>query len=410
MESLAPLAPPDVAEAPPGSDLALEELRKVATEDPEYVQLLHFVKNGFPMDSPTSPCLGRLHDSHRGVEATKSRARQAVFWPGVDADIANTVRACEPCQILQPSQQQEPRLCDDNPSRPFESISADYFSVAGKAFLVIADHLSGWPVVVSCVADMTSAATIRHFRRLFRDLGVPVRLRTDGGPQFASQEFSTFLERWGVRHDTSTPHYPQSNGHDESAVKAVKHFIQMVAPSGNIDCEAFDRGLLKLRNTPNKTGRSPAQVLYGRPLRSCVPAHASAFQKEWQARDESCDRRAAARLRDATSRYDAHAQPLPPLQRGDVVRIQDPTTQRWHKVGTIMGVGRSRDYLLKMPSGRVWWRKRGFLRPAPPLNASSTMEDATAPLAAPDTVVPRRSLRLQEKASAAAVARVPVDF
>ncbi|XP_045127688.1 uncharacterized protein LOC123514109 [Portunus trituberculatus] len=35
MGSLAPLAPPDVAEAPPGSDLALEELCKVATEDPE---------------------------------------------------------------------------------------------------------------------------------------------------------------------------------------------------------------------------------------------------------------------------------------------------------------------------------------------------------------------------------------
>ncbi|XP_045127700.1 uncharacterized protein K02A2.6-like [Portunus trituberculatus] len=348
--------------------------------------------------------LARLHNSHRGVEATKRRARQAVFWPGMDADIANTVRACELCQILQPSQQQEPRLCDDNPTRPFESISADYFSVARKAFLVIADRLSGWPVVVSCGADMTSAATIRHFCRLFRDLGVPVRLRTDGGPQFASWEFSTFLERWGVHHDTSTPHYPQSNGHAESAVKAVKHFIQKVAPSGNIDCEAFDRGLLELWNTPNQTDRSPAQVLYGHPLHSCVPAHASAFQKQWQARDESCDCRAAARLRDATSRYDAHARPLPPLQRGDVVRIQDPTTQRWDKVGTIMGVGRSRDYLLKMPSGLVWWRNRRFLRPAPPLNASSMMEDATAPLAAPDTVVPRRLPRLQETASAAAVA------
>ncbi|XP_045134076.1 uncharacterized protein K02A2.6-like [Portunus trituberculatus] len=265
MESLAPLVPPDVAEASPGSDLALEELRKVATEDPEYVQLLHFLREDLYCDEdlvlygarvlvPTAlrrRVLARLHDSHRGVEATKRRARQAVFWPGVDADIANTVRACEPCQILQPSQQQEPRLYDDNPTRPFESISADYFSVAGKAFLVIADRLSGWPVVVSCGADTTSAATIRHFRRLFRDLGVPVRLRTDGGPQFASREFSTFLERWGVRHDTSTPHYPQSNGHAESAVKAVKHFIQKVAPSGNIDCEAFDRVSWSL-NTPTR--------------------------------------------------------------------------------------------------------------------------------------------------------------
>ncbi|XP_045127763.1 uncharacterized protein LOC123514179 [Portunus trituberculatus] len=384
MESLAPLVPPDVAEAPPGSDLALEELRKVATEDPEYVQLLHFVKNGFPMDRYALPNVLRPYwklreDLYCDEDLVLYGAR--VLVP----------TATSPC--LGPPARQ-PSWCRSHqaPSSVRLACGADTTSAATIRHLVIADRLSGWPVVVSCGADTTSAATIRHFRRLFRDLGVPVRLRTDGGPQFASREFSTFLERWGVRHDTSTPHYPQSNGHAESAVKAVKHFIQKVAPSGNIDCEAFDRGLLELRNTPNQTGRSPAQVLNGgRP-------------------GTSCDRRAAARLRDATSRYDAHARPLPPLQQGDVVRIQDPTTQRWDKVGTIMGVGRSRDYLLKMPSGRVWWRNRRFLRPAPPLNASSTMEDATAPLAAPDTVVPRRSPRLQEKASAAAVARVPVDF
>ena len=52
--------------------------------------------------------LVRLHDSHRGAEATKRRARQVVYWPGIDSDIVNVVYACEPCQILQPSQQQEP--------------------------------------------------------------------------------------------------------------------------------------------------------------------------------------------------------------------------------------------------------------------------------------------------------------
>lgn len=314
-----------------------------------------------------------------------------MYWPGIDADIVNTVRACEPCQVMQPSQQQEPLRCDDNPTRPFESVSADFFT-AGKSFLVIADRLSGWPVVVSCGSDTTSAATIRHFRQFFRDLGVPVRLRTDGGPQFASQEFAAFLERWGVRHDMSTPHYPQSNGHAESAVKSVKHLIQKVAPSGNLDCEAFDRGLLELRNTPNHTGRSPAQTLYGHPLRSCVPAHAKAFQKQWQARAESCDRRAASRLRDATARYDAHARPLPPLAPQDVVRVQDPPTKRWDRVGTVMGIGRSRDYLIRMPSGRIWWRNRRFLRPTS-LPPGDPQPDPDPPRHA----APRRSDRLKAK-------------
>ncbi|XP_050703391.1 uncharacterized protein LOC126988980 [Eriocheir sinensis] len=300
-----------------------------------------------------------------------------------------------------PSQQQEHLLCDDNPTRPFESVSADFFTAAGKHFLVVVDRLSGWPVVVTCGSDTTSAATIRYFRRLFRDLGVPVRLRTDGGPQFTSRELAEFLERWGVRHNVSSPNYPQSNGHAEAAVKAVKHLILKVAPSGNIDCEAFDKGLLELRNTPNSTGRSPAQVLYGRPLRSCVPAHAKAFAKEWQARAESCDRRAATRARDAKARYDAHARPLQPLKTGALVRIQDPTTQRWDKVGTVMGAGRSRAYHVRMPSGRILWRNRRFLRPVPPPAVDTPVVDESPPRPdSPHLAVPRRSERLRAKAPA----------
>ena len=436
LHAIESLASEDIQASPDQAvtrDLTLEGLRRAALDDPAYSDLLRFVKEGFPSDRYALPnvlrpywklredlycddalilygarivvpaslrrhVLGRLHDSHRGAEATKRRARQVVYWPGMNSDIVNTVRACEPCQILQPSQQREPLRCDDNPSRPFESVSADFFMTAGKNFLVVVDRLSGWPVVVSCGADTTSSATIRHFRQLFRDLGVPVRLRTDGGPQFASREFAEFLERWGVRHDMSTPYNPQSNGHAESAVKAVKHLIQKVAPTGNLDCEAFDRGLLELRNTPNYTGRSPAQTLYGRPLRSCVPAHAKAFQKEWQARAESCDRRAAARRHDATARYDAHAKPLVPLNLDTQVRLQDPTTKRWDTVGIVMGVGQSRDYLVKMPSGRVLWRNRRLLRPVPPC-PDDPLADAGPPVD-PDlstTPQPRRSDRLRAK-------------
>ncbi|XP_068226633.1 uncharacterized protein [Palaemon carinicauda] len=191
-----------------------------------------------------------LHDSHCGVEATKRRAKQTVYWPGINSDIENNVHVCELCQLMQPSQQQEPLLCNENPSRPFESVSADFFSVAGKSFLVYVDRLSGWPVVVKFGTNTTAEVTTRHFSHIFRDLGVPVRLRTDGGPQFTSSEFKNFLTRWGVQHVISTPYYPQSNGHAEAAVKKVKHFILKVAPSGNIDAEDFDKGFHRRHSCP----------------------------------------------------------------------------------------------------------------------------------------------------------------
>ncbi|XP_064080641.1 uncharacterized protein LOC135197509 [Macrobrachium nipponense] len=268
---------------------------------------------------------------------------------------------------MQPSQQQEPWLCNENPSRPFESVSADFFSVAGKSFLVYVDRLSGWPVVVKFGTNTTAEATTRHFSHIFRDLGVPVRLMTDGGPQFTSSEFKNFLGRWGVQHVMSTPHYPQSNGHAEASCKeGQNNFILKVAPSGNIDTEDFDRGLLEIRNTPNYAGRSPAQILYGQALRSCVPAHASSFKQEWQAKAEEYDRRVASCSQAAKIRYDSHAPPPPfwhHLKLDDNVRIQDSISKRWDKTGVIMGIGKSRDYYVKLPSGRILWRNRRFLRP-----------------------------------------------
>ncbi|XP_045105474.1 uncharacterized protein LOC123500985 [Portunus trituberculatus] len=235
------------------ADRTLQEFRAAARADPSYAHLTACL-------SAAAPC-ARLHDSHRGVEATRRRARQTVFWPGIDSDIANTVRAI---------------------------------------------------------------------------------------------------------------------------------------------------GLLELRNSPNYTGRSPSQHLYGHPLRSCVPAHPESFSADWQTKTEECDRRAAARAEQVQAHYDQHARPLPKLCIGATVRIQDPVSLRWDKVGVVMGCSRNREYDVRLPSGRVWRRNRRLLRPLPPhgddpphhipVVPCSDEKSSSALLAVP--VAPRRSQRLMGKSSA----------
>lgn len=320
--------------------------------------------------SPMPPHLARLHDSHRGVVATKCRVSQAVFWPGIDSDTTSTIQSCESCQALQLSQLKEPLLCDDNPICPFESVSADFFVVMGKSFLVIVDRMSGWPVVVPCHSGTTTSTTIRMFCRYFREVGVTLRLRTDGGHQFTANNFHEFMTQWGVRHVVTSPHYPQSNGHAEAAVKSIKHLILKTVPTGYNICEDSARGLLELRKTPNFIGRSPAQFLYKRSLRSCVPAYPQSFSQEWQARTEDCDRRAAAHAVDVKTRYNKHTHPLSRLSVGQQVCLQDPTSHHWDKVSVTMGTGSSRDYEVRLPSGRVWWRNLRFLCEVPTPNPS----------------------------------------
>ena len=167
--------------------------------------------------------------------------------------------------------------------------------------------------------------------------GTPRRLRQPRGPRPTQnrrratvQEPGTrkFPETMGVQHVMSTPYYPQSNGHAKAAVKAMKHLVSKTAYEGSIDNDDFYRGLLEIRNTPRVGGRSPAQVVFGHPIRSCVPAHHSTFAAEWQKRAEECDSEAAESLRRAQQYYNVSAHVLVPLKVGAHVRMQDPISKR----------------------------------------------------------------------------------
>ena len=137
---------------------------------------------------------------------------------------------------------------EPSPSRVFEDTSADLFAFAGNSYLVYVDRRSCWPSLrVWNKRDPTSRDVIRVLWEFFTALGVPVRFWSDNGPQFNSREFTQFLSRWGVQHAPSTPHYPQSNGLAESAVHAMKRLVEKTTNRGDLDDEAFDRGLLEFR-------------------------------------------------------------------------------------------------------------------------------------------------------------------
>ena len=217
------------------------------------------------------------------------------------------------------------------------------------------------------MGEATSRQLVGLLRETFAATGVPTVLRADGGPQFTARRTRDFLKRWGVSLVLSSPHYPQSNGHAEAGVKSVKQLIMKTTQHGDLDDDAFARGLLELRNTPGEHGRSPAQILFGHPLRSSVPVHRRAFAAEWQAAAERCERSRARAAENVRERYDSTAKTLPVVRIGTTVDVQDSRTGQWDRTGVVVGVGDHRDYLVKMPGGRVLWRNRRFLRAHRPL-------------------------------------------
>jgi hypothetical protein len=262
-------------------------------------------------------------------------------------------------------------MSDPLPDFVFEDVSADLFQHGTLHVLVYADRLSGWPVVHQWRRDPTAREVVQAVVHNFVELGVPMRFRSDNGPQFQDT-----LNRWGVAWGNSTPHYHQSNGYAEAAVKAVKELVAKTAPSGDLSSEDFLAGLLEFRNTPHECGLSPAQIVFCHQLRSVIPAHRSSFAPKWKDAIIARERQAAAAA-DTKLRYDTRTRPLAPISIGTPVRIQDPISKLWSHVGVIVAVGRYRSYRVKFASGSVLWRNRRFIRPMVPAgNGEKRAEDS----------------------------------
>ena len=119
----------------------------------------------------------------------------------------------------------------------------------------------------------------------------------------------------------SSPHYPQSNGHAEASVKAMKSLIAKM--NGDLDMDAFRQALLEWRNTPDASGRSLAQKLYGQPLQSFVFAHSSSFAPQWQLQANIADSSAESLSAAAEHSFNKFSRSLKKLQIGTSVDVQD---------------------------------------------------------------------------------------
>ena len=71
--------------------------------------------------------------------------------------------------------------------------------------------------------SVDSPAVVNSMKKIFGQHDVPEELFTDGGPQFVAKEFKKFTKDWDFVRDSSSPHFPQSNGMVERLPKLQHH-------------------------------------------------------------------------------------------------------------------------------------------------------------------------------------------
>ena len=174
---------------------------------------------------------------------------------------------CAPCQDNRKSPPSAPLHPWECPQKPWVRVRADYAGpFLGHMFLILIDAHSKW-LEVHMTNSSTSSVTIEKMRSSFVTLGLPEQLVTDNGPSFTSEEFALLLQMNGIKHITTAPYDPGSNGLAERAVQMLKSGLKKIA-EGSL-ANRLSRFLLNYRTTPHSTtGGTPSELMFGRQLRT----------------------------------------------------------------------------------------------------------------------------------------------
>ena len=181
--------------------------------------------------------------------------------------IRQTIDNCKVCREDRPAQAR-PTVHIMQPSSalyPMNEVGTDLFDAIGKKWIVLVDRYSGYAWTQELRRTDTSTV-IGQLSDWFTEVGWPMTIRTDGGPQFRT-EFSLFCDKNSIKHELSSPYNPEYNGLAEAAVKNIKSIITRCNKEG----ENLKLAIAAWRNMARTDGVSPSQLFYGRRQRQLLP-------------------------------------------------------------------------------------------------------------------------------------------
>ena len=86
--------------------------------------------------------LDRVHYAHIGVNGCLRRAKECIYWPGMDAGIREYVSRCSTCRSFDVKQPKESLISHTFPLRPWAKVGTDFFHFQDYEYLMTVDYYS----------------------------------------------------------------------------------------------------------------------------------------------------------------------------------------------------------------------------------------------------------------------------
>ena len=125
---------------------------------------------------PSKQCqaiLKQIHEGHLGLNKCKLRAKETVYWPGLNTELEDLVLNCQLCLKYSTAKcKLEPSLAlgQEVPLHPWTKLATDIFHFEGTSYLLIVDYTSCYPVVHK-LASMTGQHIASQFKLISSEYG-----------------------------------------------------------------------------------------------------------------------------------------------------------------------------------------------------------------------------------------------
>eukprot|EP00253_Pinus_taeda_P034168 PITA_34168 len=219
-------------------------------------------------DCHSGACGGHMS----GYATAQKIVRAGYFWPSIFKDCFLAVRSCHECQIFQRKMRAPPApLHPVVTVGPFAKWGIDYVtcnprSAGGHGFIIVAiDYFTKWAELMPTLTEDSHTAAQFLFNHVISRFGVPQAIVTDHGKHFRNHMMPELTTQLGLKHDSSTPYYPQSNGQVEAINKILVTMLQRTVGMHKFNWHLMLFPALWAYRTSVKdaTGFTPFQLVYG---------------------------------------------------------------------------------------------------------------------------------------------------
>ena len=225
--------------------------------------------------------LGLAHDSslagHLGVKKTYHRVLRNFFWPGLKTDIVKYCRTCHTCKVVgKPNHPVPPAPLHPIPvfGEPFERVLVDCVGLLPKTksghqyILTVMCTAMRYPEAIP-LHTIRAKPVVKALTKFFTTFGLPKTIQSDQGTNFMSKLFSQVMRELQVKHVTSSPYHPESQGALERFHQTLKSMMRKYCLESNRE---WDEGLplllFAVRETLQESlGFSPCDLVFGHTVR-----------------------------------------------------------------------------------------------------------------------------------------------